>query len=504
MNAELLSHQELLDRYQTVKQEVVAVKQENSYLKQQLEWFKKQIFGKKSERVIPPAPEQLVFFPELEPVQKEETSKVCSHERKRKPHVGDKIAVPADLPVEREVIDIHSEEKVCKATGEILVKIGEEITRKLAHKPGYFFIKEIVRPKYAAPSKDAGVEIAPLPSSILHRCYADESLLASVLIWKYADHIPLYRQEEILAREGVILPRQTLSKWVLRLGEALSPLYNEMKKRILSSETLFVDESPVAMQSAGKGSTTQAYMWILCGGKEAPYRAYHFSTNRKHENAEQLLKDYRGILHSDKYAAYQKLAEKKLLTWCPCFAHIRRLFFEAESGDQAFRNWVLRHLRYLFMLERVAWNRTPEERLKIRQEKEIPILDRLITAVKGRLVEGKILPKSKLREAMGYFTSLIPYLKNYTLHAEARLDNNTAERAVRPLAIGRKNWLFVGSEDGGEASAMIFSLVQSCRALNINPREYLEDIMRRLLDHPVSKLYELLPDHWAKAKAVLI
>lgn len=241
---------------------------------------------------------------------------------------------------------------------------------------------------------------------------------------------------------------------------------------------------------------------MLVGGKssDANYRIYNFRTNRCHYNAEEILKSYRGVLHSDKYGAYEALANKKQLIWCPCFAHIRRKFVEAESGDPLFRDWILRQIRYLFMFERVAWARSEKERLQIRQEKEIPIIDRLITAVKDKLINGKILPKSKFREALGYFCSLIPHLKNYTQHAWARLDNNVAERAVRPLAIGRKNWLFVGNEEGGEAAAIILSLVQTCRALQINPREYLEDVMRRLMSHPANRLYELLPDQWLKSR----
>ena len=171
-------------------------------------------------------------------------------------------------------------------------------------------------------------------------------------------------------------------------------------------------------------------------------------------------------------------------------------FIEAESGDPKFRDWVLRKIRYLFMFEKVAWARSEEERLRIRQEKEIPIIDELILAIKSKLIDGKILPKSKFKEALGYFFGLIPHLKNYTKHAFARMDNNVAERAVRPLAIGRKNWLFIGNEDGGEAAAVIFSLIQTCRAMNVNPREYLEDVMRRLMSHNSQKLHELLPDQW--------
>ncbi len=208
-------------------------------------------------------------------------------------------------------------------------------------------------------------------------------------------------------------------------------------------------------------------MWVLVGGKQAnpAYRIYNFRVDRRHTHAEELLKSYQGVLHSDKYGAYEKLAHRKQFTWCPCWSHIRRKFFEAEAGDPEFRKLVLRKIKYLFMLEQVAWIRSEEERLRIRREKEAPIIDELIVLIKDRLVNGKILAKSKFKEALGYFCSLIPFLKNYISNPYARLDNNVAERAVRPLALGRKNWLFLGSDEGGEAAAVILSIVQTCRSL---------------------------------------
>jgi transposase len=192
------------------------------------------------------------------------------------------------------------------------------------------------------------------------------------------------------------------------------------------------------------------------------------------------------------------MAAKKQMIWCPCFSHIRRKFFEASEGE--FRDWVLMKIWHLFLLERVAWARSEDERLKIRQEKEILLIDELIKEIKGKLYEGKILPKSKLGESIRYFCGLIPYLKNYTKYPFARLDNNVAERAVRPIALGRKNWLFFGSVEGGESGAVIFSLVQTCRGLGINPRDYLEDVLRRFMSHPANRLEELLPDQWVKSR----
>ena len=312
-----------------------------------------------------------------------------------------------------------------------------------------------------------------------------------------------HRISEAFAREGIGISRQLLSQWVLKCGKILSPLYNELEKQILQSRSLFIDETTIDMQMPGKGKVHQAYMRVVAsGGADPPYRLYHFRTNRKHENAKQILKGYNGIVHSDKYGAYEQLANQKQFLWCPCFAHIRRKFFEAESGDLEFRNWMLRKIKYLFLLEKVAWKRTEEERQEIRKKQEEPILEELIEKAKGRLLKGKILPKSKLKEALGYFCSLIPYIKNYTKDANAKLENNTAERAIRPIAIGRKNWLFVGSEAGGHAAAVLLSLVQSCRSSGVNPREYLEDVMRRLMEHNSQKLHELLPIEWANSKKI--
>lgn len=475
-------------------------------LKEQLAWFKRQMFGQRSEKVVDDGSRQLSLpgFENITPGLSKEKVAVPGHERtKHKRNGENKIAFPEDLPVERQVLDLPEEEKICSITGKALVKIGEEISRKIAHRPGSYYIKEIVRPKYAGSAYgEAGVRTANLPDTLLNRCQADESFLADVIVKKFADSLPLYRQSEILAREGIRVSRQVLCQWIQRCGEALKPLYLEMTARVLGSRNVFVDETPISMLDPGKGKVHQAYMWVIVGGQEKnpPYRIYNFRTNRCHNNAIEVLTGYDGVVHSDKYGAYEALANKKRFIWCPCYSHIRRKFFDAESKDPEFRKWVLRKIKYLFMLERVAWARSPEERLWIRQKKEIPIIDELIRVIKDQLTQGMALPKSKLREALGYFYALVPHLKNYTQHAYARLDNNVAERAVRPLAVGRKNWLFVGSEEGGENAAVLLSLVQSCRAIGVNPREYLEDVMIRLGSHNSQKLYELLPDFWAAAQ----
>lgn len=463
-------------------------------LEEALEWLRKQVFGKRSERVVEDVNQEQLYFAGLEPATEQEaTTPISGHKRKKKRN-SDRIAIPEDLPVETVVQDLPEEEKV--VNGIPLVKIGEEVTYKLCRRPGSFFIREIIRPKYGLPEGE-GVRIAELPDSILPRCVADESLLADLLVRKFADHLPLYRISESWGRERVQISRQLLSQWVLGLGDALEPLYQVMHQKILESENVFIDETWVGQQAPQK--MHRAYMWVIAGGngRSPPYCVYHFRPRRNHEYALELLKDFSGVFHSDKYGAYVKLADTA--TWCPCWAHIRRKFVEALE-DREFCSYVVRKIRHLYLYERVAWSRSPEERLRIRQEKEGPLIDELIERLKKRYQQGDLLPKSRLAQALKYVFGLEPHLKNYLKHAEAQLDNNVAERAMRPLAIGRKNWLFVGSPRGGRAASVIYSLVQTCRNLGIDPYEYLEDMMRRLPSHPACHVEELLPDHWAAVR----
>jgi len=493
---------------QGLKEKNESLQKEVTHLNEQLNWLKRQIFGKRSERIIDDQGKyEILHFPYYDELESEEstsspTTVVPEHKRRKTKSSGkDKISFPDDLPVESTVIDLPEKEKIENELGKPLERIGEEVTQKLAHKPGSYYIKEIIRPKYAVElNGESTIMTADLPDSIISKCRVDESFLADVLTKKFADHLPFYRINEIQSRDEIYVSRQLMSQWVIRIGEELKPLHDRILSKILESNNVFIDETPVKMQAKGLGKTHQAYMWVLAGGQgsDPPYRHFNFRLNRKHEHAQNLLKSYKGVLHSDKYGAYETLASQKKVIWCPCWVHIRRQFIDAETGDLKFRSWVLRKINQLFRFEKVAWARTEEERLWIRKEKEILIIDELIGEIKAKLQECDFPKRSKYRKALGYFVSLIPYLKNYTFHANARMDNNVAERSIRPLAIGRKNWLFVGSEKGGEAAAVIYSLVQTCRCLQINPREYLEDVFRRLMSHNFQDLDQLLPDIWHK------
>lgn len=476
-------------------------------LKEQLTWLQKQVFGVKSERLVDlhdQLPLPGLDLGQQEPEKEPEQEEVHFKRRKNKKNRGkDAISWPDDLPVKRIELDIPANEKICPETGAPLVQIGCETSRKLARKPEQFYIVEYVRPKYASKAAaELGVKVAPLPDAIIDRCPADESLLAFILTAKFTDHLPLYRLVEIFKRADIRISRQTLSKWVLTLGDALSPLYEAMRAEVLASSAIFVDETPIRLQVKGKSRCQQAYMWVYVGGGggDPPYRFFEFQLNRNHEHPLKTLKEYQGFLHTDKYGAYEKLAKYEDITWCPCMAHVRRKFVEAENGDPELRRRILRKIRYLFMLERVAWARSAEERLRIRQEIEKPIMEELSEMVENRILQGGLLPKSNFSKALNYYQGLASFLPNYLNNPDARLDNNVAERAIRPLTIGRKNWLFVGSEDGGRATATILSLVQTCRNLDINPQDYLEDVLRRIMSHPAKQIHELLPDQWLAAR----
>jgi transposase len=473
-------------------------------LSEQLEWMKRKLFGKSSERFVADpadAPYLPGFGPETAIVPTEEEIEVPAHKkRKAKSTPINTITYPDDLPVEIQILDLLEEEKIDQETGLPLVCIGEDVSRKLAFKTSTYFIKQIVRKKYALPQNpDMGIKTVELPDSVIPRCAVDESFLADVIVKKFCDHLPLYRQAEIRTRDEVYVSRQTLSSYLTRIATTLKPLYLCLAEAVKASGNVFVDETPVDVLAPGKGRTDQGYMMVLVGGQslDPALRIYHFVSSRSHDDIMEILKDYEGFFHSDKYQAYEKLGKNPKRKWGPCFAHIRRKFDEAESGDRKFRQEVLLDIQALYAIEREVKDLSPEERMRIRQEKAAPIIDALIEKNK-KMLEGNILPKSKLSKAIGYLLGLSPYLKNYILHPFAGIDNNPAERALKLVVIGRKNWLFMGSEGGGEASAILYSLAQTCRALKINPHEYFEDVLRRIQSHSFSKLDELLPQNWKK------
>jgi transposase len=274
-----------------------------------------------------------------------------------------------------------------------------------------------------------------------------------------------------------------------------------MIKYVLLQRYLFTDDTPVKLQAKGKCKEARVWLYVGARANAPPYHVYQFSQDRGHRHPLKFLATFEGVLHADAFAAYEALDADptRAVRWAACWAHARRNFEEA-SGNEPFRVWVLRHMRYLFMYERVVWARDATERMRIRTERETPIVDAIYQRLRDEVASGTLLPKAKLTKAIGYMLSREANFRLYLSDPNLRMENNTAERGLRKLTIGRKNWLFVGSPEAGDSMAALLSLVQTCRAMDIRPQEYLQDIFERLLDHPANRLEELLPDRWKEAR----
>jgi transposase len=364
-------------------------------------------------------------------------------------------------------------------------------------------VRVTVRPKYALPGRPSlGVLQEPMPPTLVEGAKFDASFLAHLAVEKFQYHLPLYRIAEKLAGRDLPVTRQTLAQLLTNCGLKTLPLFHLMRDKLLADGCLFVDETPVKLQAPGK--CREARMWVYVNALPGapPYHVYQFTSDRSHRHPLAFLATFRGTIHADAFGAYEKLDQdpNKPIRWAACWAHARRKFEEAQSGDADLRAWVLRQIRYLFLFERIAWAHDADTRRRIRAEQQTPIVDALFARLRQTVAAGALLPKSQLADAIGYLLARPANFRHYLTDPNLRLDNNTAERALRKLTIGRKNWLFVGSPRAGEAMAALLSLVQTCRALAIDPQTYLEDTFRRLLDHPANRLAELLPDRWQAAR----
>jgi transposase len=480
---------------------------EISRLKEQFEWLKRQMFGQKSERFIdtPTKDELLPGFEIPAFITEIITTPIPAHTRKVTTSGKDKfkVEIPEDLPREKEYKDIPEEKKTDPKTGAKLTKIGEEVVEKLAYRPGQYFVKQLVYPKYASKENPLfGVKQSPVEDCVITGSKFDSSFMAHVVTEKFGYHMPLYRINEKLSLQGIRITEQTLCGLVIRLGQEMQVLFDEMKKRLFEQGVVFTDDTPVDLVGTGTGKAKTARMWGCIGNlpNAPPYHLYEFSSDRCERHPMAFFKDFKGILHADAYSAYEKMDESDdyALTWSACWSHARRKFENSQYGDEKFRLKILRKMRHLFMYERFAWAKKPEERLRIREEKEKPVVDEIYKMLRDKVKDSTLLPKSSIAEAIGYMLSREKNFRVYLSEPYARMENNTAERGVRKLVIGRKNWLFVGSPRSGKAMANLLSLVQSCRAMGIDPQVYLEDIFKRLPAWPHKNLAELLPDQWSK------
>lgn len=490
---------------------------ENARLRERIRLLEKALFGPKSERLIQDPADQQLFADLLKEVEElnrelERSEEQLAPERPAPAPARRRIRrnldqlIPEGLREEEILVDLPAEDKISLETGEPLVRIGEDVTRKLAVKPPEYYVKRFVFPRYADPADvRRGVVCAPAPDFAIPGGSYDESFIADVVVNKTAMHLPLYRQEERLRGLGIEVSRQTLCGLYLGAAEVLRPLYLRMKELLIACGVIFTDDTPVALQVKGHGKTVTGRMWVyVAGGAGPPLRVFEFTVDRLKKRPKEFLGEYKGYIHADAYKGYDELFEQEGVFECGCWMHVRRKFLEALDAPKDLRESVLRAIRHLYRYEKFARTHPTGGDalvLAVRREKIAPLIDWLFARTARALLEGEVLPRSAFAGACGYMHNLGNALRTFLSDARLRPDNGESERALRPLAIGRKNWLFAGSKGGGDATGILLSLVQTCRAMDIDPFVYIEDVLRRINGHPAHRLDELLPGNWHKAES---
>ena len=467
---------------------------------QQLVWrvrqLEKELFGPSSERQTPEtlSKEQILLslFGTAEPAA---TQQVLL------PLVGEKTPrrerrQPAAKVLETVTERIEPVEKVCPHCGQEKCEIGCEKSERFEYVPAKIVRHEIIRPKQACPCGEGGVSIAPMPPSVVDQGQPGPGLVAHVMLSKYDDHLPLYRQQQQFERLGVNFPRQTLCDWIERGAQWLQPIVREMKRELLGGDYLQVDETPVrVMDPEVKGKCALGYLWVA--GRPWGDVIFEFHPGRGKPFARELVGDFKGYLQRDGYGVYGSLAaDNPGLIGVGCWSHARRKFVEALEERPGPAEEIVSELRKLYLVERHARDAClkPEERLALRRE----ISEPLLTALQPRLVafQETSLPQSPLGKAARYALGEWEPLTRYLQDGRLEIDNNLTENAIRPSAVGKKNWLFIGHPDAGWRSATIYSVIVSCRRRGIDPWAYLRDVLTRLPGMKQSELVTVLPRSW--------
>lgn len=468
--------------------------QENLTLKTQLSELQRMIFGSRSERFIPASDGQIDLFTgtSLGEEQKEQKKQQISYTRsvsskpKQKPV---RTEIPSHLPRIEETIEPEQIEPGSR-------KIGEEVTEILEYNPANIYVRRIIRPKYALP-ENTGVVIAPMPSLPLPRSNAGAGMLAQIAVSKFIDHLPFYRQIQIFKRQRLHISPSTIGGWFNATCRLLEPLYLMLEKQILqNSDYLQADESPIGVQdSHKKGSLHQGYMWLF-RNPENGLVLFVYNKGRSRAAPEKVLNDFTGTLQTDGYKVYQGLNTKGDITLMGCMAHARRYFEKSLDNDRERSAYVLKQMQRLYAMEQNAREREIDHHTlkRYRQIYALPVLNEIEVRLKQMRFE--VLPKSTIGRAVAYTLKIYPNLKRYVEDGRYEIDNNNIENAVRPLALGRKNYLFAGSHQSAQHAAMMYSFFASCKANNINPFTWLNDILNRLPEYKANKIDELLPDKW--------
>lgn len=484
---------EALDLLRKKEEEIGQLKADNLYLRHELDKLKRMVFGSKSERFIGTNdPAQLQLGLGIAPQPAEPTKETVTYERKKteakdKP-VHSRQPLPSHLPRHEQVIEPLEDITGAK-------KIGEEITEVLEYTPGRLYVKKYIRPKYVLPA-EKGIVIGELPSLPIPKGNAGASLISHIIVSKYVDHLPFYRQVQMFKRLDATIAESTLNDWFSAGCTLMEPLYQKLVALITHGSYLMADETPIPVLDQDKpGTTHQGYHWVYHSPLEKLV-CFDYQRGRGREGPVKFLKDFRGALQTDGYSAYDIFEGRDGYTMLSCMAHARRYFEQAKDNDLERAAHVLAQMQELYAIERIAREGkfSFEERKQTRIEKSVPILDELEAWLKKNITE--VLPKSAIGKAIAYSLSRWARLRRYIDDGRYEIDNNPIENSIRPVALGRKNYLFAGSHEAAQRAAMIYSFLGSCKKNDVNPSDWLTDVLGRLPNHKANRLEELLPHNW--------
>jgi transposase len=472
-------------------------------LEQQLHWLRKQVFGRRSEKGVPVEQQALPFATAAGPVEAaardedggEEPAAltaVPAHTRRKR---GGRTPLPEDLP--RELVELlpADADLCCEGCKTEKVRIGEDRTEELDYVPASMVVRVYVRPKYACRTCENGVVQAALPARPIEKGRPGPGLLAHVITSKYGDHLPLYRLERIFPRHGIDLSRKTLSEWCGAVADLLKPVATQIAADVLSSQWVQSDDTGVDVQDRTTNpQIRKGHVWAYRGSDASAF--YDFTWMRNSEGPVRVLAHFRGYLQADAAPAFDEAYRRLPIVEVGCWAHARRRFKEAVRTSPKEAVQVVVWIGELYGIERSAKQNklADERRCALRQERAWPILKRIHGYLKAIAVTA--LPKSPLGDAIGYTLRQWGALTRYTEHGSLEIDNNGAENALRPLCLGRKNWLNFGSEAAAHRAMVLLTLVQTCKAHHVDPFAYLRDVIDRVSTHPMRRIEELTPRRW--------
>ena len=478
-----------LDQYQVLEKAHFELQAEYLYLKQELAQLKRMIFGSKSERFTGNDPNQLSLGLDIAPIEKPEaeieqisyTRKKSSTEKKNSP-----VRLPLPSHLHREEILIEPQEDVSGAK-----KIGELVTEILEYTPGKFYVEKYIRPKYVTPGEK--IVIAELPSLPIPRGNAGAGLLSHLLVSKFVDHLPFYRQVQQFKRQDIDIAESTISGWYSAACRLLEPLYDTLVEKIRQSNYINADETPIPVQTKDKpGSTHKGYHWVYYS---PPLKlvCFDYRKSRGREGPDEFLGDFNGALQADGYVGYDIYEKRQNITLLACMAHARRKFDQAKDNDPQRASYALERIQALYRVESKAREQglSHDQRKELREKESLPILVELEKWLKDQLPE--VLPKSAIGKAITYTLGLWERLTRYIENGQWEIDNNLVENSIRPVAIGRKNYLFAGSHEAARQAAMMYSFLGTCKINQTEPTQWLKEVLKRIPDHSIQHLEELLP-----------